>query len=143
MAYGPMSTPRRPAPRSIGTPTIRISRGELAACRACPAPTSLGAEDCSKASSRCRACPAPTSLGAEDCSKASSRCRACPAPTSLGAEDCSKASSRRGREFTCLIVLEAAARFATQIARCDHLAQQGWRGKARFFEFVEQDVGDK
>src|SRR5260370_492259 len=31
MAEGPMSTPRRPAPRSIGTPTMPISRGSLAA----------------------------------------------------------------------------------------------------------------
>src|ERR687885_624915 len=34
MAYGPMSTPRRPAPRSMGTPTMPTSRTALAAGRA-------------------------------------------------------------------------------------------------------------
>src|SRR5438270_719601 len=33
MAYGPMSTPRRPAPRSIGTPMMPTSRTPLAAAR--------------------------------------------------------------------------------------------------------------
>src|SRR5436853_7469364 len=33
MAYGPMSTPRRPAPRSIGTPMMPTSRTPLAAGR--------------------------------------------------------------------------------------------------------------
>src|ERR687886_411997 len=33
MAYGPISTPRRPAPRSIGTPTMPTSRTALAAGR--------------------------------------------------------------------------------------------------------------
>src|SRR5712691_11242088 len=78
MAEGPMSTPRRPAPRSIGTPTMPISRGALA---------------------------------------------------SWGL-------------FACVIVVKAAPSFAAEVAGCDHLAQWCGRGKARFFELVEEDVGD-
>src|SRR5260370_7692232 len=78
MAEGPMSTPRRPAPRSMGTPTMPISRGALA---------------------------------------------------SWGL-------------FACVIVVEPAPGFAAKVAGCDHLAQQCWRGKARFFELVEQPAGD-
>src|SRR6266851_7395678 len=79
MAEGPMSTPRRPAPRSIGTPTMPISRGALA---------------------------------------------------SWGL-------------FACVIVVKPAPGLAAEVARGDHLAQQRWRGKARLFELVEQDVGDE
>src|SRR5215471_8534463 len=74
IADGPLSTPRRPAPRSIGTPTM---------------------------------------------------------PTST----C-------GRLFTCFVVVEPAARLASEISGRDHLAQQGGRREARLLELVEHDVGD-
>src|SRR6266852_1473631 len=45
--------------------------------------------------------------------------------------------------FACVIVVEPAPGLAAQVAGRDHLAQQRWRGKARFFELVEQHVGDK
>src|SRR5437762_6340280 len=89
MAKGPMSTPRRPAPRSIGTPTM------------------------------------PTAL----------RWRSRPRTVSPRGLSC-------WRGFTGFIVIEAAACFAAQITRGDHLAQERWRGEARVFELVEQDVGD-
>src|SRR5438105_10721757 len=78
MAYGPISTPRRPAPRSIGTPTMPTSR---------------------------------------------------------------VVSATRGL-LSCLIVIEAAPGFPSQIASGHHLAQERGRGEAGLLELVKENVGN-
>src|SRR5215211_7201751 len=62
-----------------------------------------------------------------------------PAPRSMGTPTMSISA---GRLLTGLIVVKTATAFPAQITRCDHLAQERRRRKARLLELVEEHVGD-